>query len=41
MTRRVDQSAALGTSIITLSGGEPLTHPELDGIIARIRRQPA
>src|ERR1700729_72223 len=37
MERRVDQLAALGTSIITISGGEPLTHPELDGVIARIR----
>jgi MoaA/NifB/PqqE/SkfB family radical SAM enzyme len=38
MLRRVDQLAALGTSIITISGGEPLLHPELDLIIARIRR---
>ncbi len=29
--------ARLGTSIITISGGEPLLHPELDEIIARIR----
>ncbi|MGA8367041.1 MAG: radical SAM protein, partial [Candidatus Acidiferrales bacterium] len=29
---------AMGTSIITISGGEPLLHPELDAIIARIRR---
>ena len=36
MVRRIDHLAALGTSIITISGGEPLTHPELDGIIARI-----
>ncbi len=35
---RVDQLAALGTTIITLSGGEPLLHPELDQIIARVRR---
>src|SRR3569832_2357177 len=26
-----------GTSIITISGGEPLLHPELDDIIRRIR----
>src|ERR1700761_5707347 len=38
MVRRIDHLAALGSSIITISGGEPLTHPELDGIIARIRR---
>src|ERR1700733_7022302 len=37
MVRRIDHLAALGSSIITISGGEPLTHPELDGIIARIR----
>src|ERR1700728_4842671 len=38
MVRRIDHLAALGSSIITISGGEPLAHPELDGIIARIRR---
>jgi len=38
MLRRVDRLAELGTTIITLSGGEPLLHPELDRIIARIRR---
>jgi MoaA/NifB/PqqE/SkfB family radical SAM enzyme len=37
MLRRVDRLAALGASIITISGGEPLLHPELDGIIRRIR----
>ena len=35
--RRVDRLAALGTGIITLSGGEPLIHPDLDAIIERIR----
>jgi MoaA/NifB/PqqE/SkfB family radical SAM enzyme len=35
---RVDRLAALGTSIITISGGEPLLHPELDLLIARIRK---
>ena len=35
--RRIDHLARLGTSIITISGGEPLTHPDLDQIIARIR----
>jgi MoaA/NifB/PqqE/SkfB family radical SAM enzyme len=38
MLRRIDHLARLGTSIITISGGEPLLHPELDQIIARIRR---
>jgi MoaA/NifB/PqqE/SkfB family radical SAM enzyme len=37
MLRRIDHLAYLGTSIITISGGEPLTHPDLDQIIARIR----
>ena len=36
MLRRVDHLARLGTSVITISGGEPLLHPELDQIIARI-----
>jgi len=38
MFRRVDKLAELGTSIITISGGEPLLHPELDAIIRRIRK---
>ena len=38
MFRRVDSLGAMGTSIITISGGEPLLHPELDAIITRIRR---
>ncbi|MBO0911385.1 MAG: radical SAM protein [Acidobacteria bacterium] len=37
MFRRVDRLAELGTSVVTISGGEPLLHPELDGIIRRIR----
>src|ERR1700758_3902841 len=37
MKSRVDHLARLGTSIVTLSGGEPLLHPELDDIIAHIR----
>ncbi len=37
MLRRVDKLAELGTTIITISGGEPLLHPELDLIIRRIR----
>jgi MoaA/NifB/PqqE/SkfB family radical SAM enzyme len=36
--RRIDRLAALGTGIITLSGGEPLLHPDLDEIISHIRR---
>jgi MoaA/NifB/PqqE/SkfB family radical SAM enzyme len=37
MFRRLDKLAELGTSVITISGGEPLLHPELDSIIRRIR----
>ena len=37
MKRRVDLLAELGTAIITISGGEPLLHPELDEIIRRMR----
>jgi MoaA/NifB/PqqE/SkfB family radical SAM enzyme len=40
MKRRIDDLARLGTSIVTLSGGEPLLHPELDEIIAHTRRYP-
>jgi MoaA/NifB/PqqE/SkfB family radical SAM enzyme len=38
MLRRIDLLAALGTSIISFSGGEPLLHPDLDALIARIRK---
>src|SRR5215471_12839499 len=37
MLRRVDLLAGLGTAIITISGGEPLLHPEIEQIIKRIR----
>lgn len=39
MFRRVDRLAALGTTIITISGGEPLLHPELEEVIRRVRRR--
>src|SRR5476649_2833648 len=38
MKRRIDHLGRLGTSVITISGGEPLLHPELDRVIARIRK---
>ena len=41
MFRRVDKLGELGISVITISGGEPLLHPELDEIIAAIRRRGA
>src|SRR5712675_991908 len=37
MFRRIDKLGALGTAVVTISGGEPLLHPELDDIIRRIR----
>jgi MoaA/NifB/PqqE/SkfB family radical SAM enzyme len=33
----LDLLAGLGTTVITISGGEPLLHPELDDVIQRIR----
>jgi MoaA/NifB/PqqE/SkfB family radical SAM enzyme len=38
MLRRIDLLAGLGTSIVTISGGEPLLHPEIEQIIQRIRK---
>src|SRR6266446_6169151 len=38
MFGRVDKLGELGTSVVTISGGEPLMHPELDDIIRRIRK---
>jgi MoaA/NifB/PqqE/SkfB family radical SAM enzyme len=38
MHRRIDHLGRLGTSVITISGGEPLLHPDLDQVIARIRK---
>ena len=38
MCRRIDRLASFGTSIITISGGEPLLPPDLDLIIQRIRK---
>src|SRR5215472_12005234 len=38
MLRRIDSLAQLGTTIITISGGEPLLHPDLDEIIRHIRQ---
>jgi MoaA/NifB/PqqE/SkfB family radical SAM enzyme len=37
MLRRIELLAKLGTGIITISGGEPLLHPDLDEIIRAIR----
>ena len=39
MIARVNRLADLGTGILTISGGEPLLHPDLDEIIAAMRRR--
>jgi MoaA/NifB/PqqE/SkfB family radical SAM enzyme len=39
MKRRLDLLAEMGTSIITISGGEPLMHPELEEVIRHMRRR--
>ena len=39
MKKRLDILAGMGTSIITISGGEPLMHPELEEIIRHIRKR--
>src|SRR6476646_11418552 len=36
---RINRLADLGTVIVTLSGGEPLLHPDLDDIIRAMRRR--
>ena len=41
MRQRVDHLGRLGTAVITISGGEPLLHPELDDVIRRIRHNGA
>ena len=37
MRRRIDHLKRLGTNVVTISGGEPLMHPELDDVIRYIR----
>jgi len=37
MVERVDKLARLGTTAVTISGGEPLMHPAVDEIVARVR----
>src|SRR6202451_806443 len=38
MLRRVNHLGRLGTAMIGISGGEPLTHPQLHDIIVRMRK---
>jgi MoaA/NifB/PqqE/SkfB family radical SAM enzyme len=37
MLERIDKLAEFGSSVITISGGEPMMHPQIFEIIARIR----
>jgi MoaA/NifB/PqqE/SkfB family radical SAM enzyme len=39
MKKRLNILADMGTSIITISGGEPLMHPELEEVIRHIRKR--
>ncbi len=38
MLARIDKLADLGTSVVAFSGGEPMLHPDLDRLIAHVRR---
>ncbi|MEZ5345716.1 MAG: radical SAM protein [Pyrinomonadaceae bacterium] len=38
MISRIDKLAEFGSSVITISGGEPMMHPQIYEIIARIRQ---
>jgi MoaA/NifB/PqqE/SkfB family radical SAM enzyme len=37
MRQRIDKLSELGTSVVAFSGGEPMLHPDLDGLIRHIR----
>ena len=39
MLSRIDKLADLGTSVVAFSGGEPMLHPDLDELIAHVRRR--
>src|SRR5579884_323167 len=39
MIERLDRLADLGTTIVPFSGGEPLLHPDLDELIAHVRKR--
>ena len=41
LRQRIDRLAELGTTIITLSGGEPLLHPDVGELIRHIRSRGA
>lgn len=37
LRQRIDHLAALGSSVVAFSGGEPMLHPDLDALIRHIR----
>jgi MoaA/NifB/PqqE/SkfB family radical SAM enzyme len=39
MLGRIDKIAELGTTVLTFSGGEPMMHPDLDELVAHVRRR--
>ncbi len=41
MLARIDRLAALGAAVITFTGGEPLLHPDLPELVARVRQHGA
>ncbi len=41
MLARIDKLAALGSAVLTFSGGEPMMHPDLDKLVARARARGA
>jgi MoaA/NifB/PqqE/SkfB family radical SAM enzyme len=38
LEQRIDHAAKLGTVVLTLTGGEPLLHPKLDSLVARVAK---
>jgi MoaA/NifB/PqqE/SkfB family radical SAM enzyme len=36
LERRIDHAGELGTLVLTLTGGEPLLHPQLDALVGRV-----
>lgn len=36
LEKRIDHAAKLGTVVLTITGGEPLLHPQLDALVARV-----
>jgi len=39
MLARIDKLAALGSAVLTFSGGEPMMHPDLEKLVAHARRR--